>query len=64
MKKTTKFPCGWDETRVQCLLQQYECQMEAEDEAVYKGVARPVMKASAKAKKVGAAANLGGLGRI
>ena len=47
MKFATRFPKGWDEERVQRLLQHYTSQTEeeavAEDEAVLKDTSRTLM---------------------
>ena len=48
MKKATKFPDGWDDERVQRLLQHYKSQTEdeavAEDEAVLKDTTQTLME--------------------
>ena len=47
MKNTTNFPPGWDEERVQHLLQHYESRSEdeavAEDEAAFGDLTQTVM---------------------
>ena len=47
MKKTTRFPPGWDEERVQRLLQHYDSLSEdeavAEDEAAFEDSTQTVM---------------------
>ena len=48
MKNKTTFPPGWDEGRVQRILQHYESQTEeeavAEDEAAFEGTTQTVME--------------------
>lgn len=48
MKNETRFPDGWNEERVQRLLQHYESQTEeeavAEDEAVWEDTTQTVME--------------------
>lgn len=48
MKKTSGFPAGWDEKRVQRLLQHYESQGEgeavAEDEAAFEDPSQVLME--------------------
>ena len=48
MKNVTRFPDGWNEERVQRLLQHYESQTEekavAEDEAVWEDATQTVME--------------------
>ena len=48
MKKTTRFPPGWDEERVQRLLQHYDSLSEdeavAEDEAAFEDSTQTVME--------------------
>ena len=48
MKKATKFPDGWDDERVQRLLQHYKSQTEdeavAEDEAVLEDTTQTLME--------------------
>ena len=48
MKNVTRFPKGWDEERVQRLLQHYKSQTEeeavAEDEAVLEDTTQTLMK--------------------
>ena len=47
MKNTSNFPPGWDEKRIQRLLQHYESRSEdeavAEDEAVFEDLTQTVM---------------------
>ena len=47
MSKLAKFPPGWDEERVQCVLKHYESQSEteavAEDEAAFESPVETVM---------------------
>ena len=48
MKKTNTFPRGWDEARVQRLIQRYESQTEeealAEDEAAFEDTTQTIME--------------------
>ena len=48
MKNETRFPAGWNEDRVQRILQHYELQTEeevvAEDEAVWEDTTQTVME--------------------
>ena len=48
MKKTNTFPHGWDEARVQRLIQRYESQTEeealAEDEAAFEDTTQTIME--------------------
>ena len=47
MRKKNRFPAGWDETRVQAVLQHYEQQTDdeavAEDEAAFRARGQTVM---------------------
>lgn len=51
MKKQSKFPPGWDDARVQRLLEHYEAQTEeeavAEDEAAFESTTHTAMQVPA-----------------
>jgi len=48
MKKQSKFPPGWDEARVRCVLEHYETQTDeetvAEDEASFEATTHTAME--------------------
>ena len=52
MKKRNQFPAGWNERRVQQVLEHYEAQSDveavAEDEAAYRSTTTTVMKIPVK----------------
>ena len=48
MKKQSKFPPGWDEARIRCVLEHYETQTDeeavAEDEASFEATTHTAME--------------------